>query len=168
MSRFFVFLGIALSLIIVQTIVSDVLFLGTITVEFSLIVILYAGFHFDVLRGGLLSACSGFFLDCMSGVVSGFFILVYLSLYLIAVLASRRVVPEHPLFITAFCFLCVFFEALIILILHSLVYEGNAFENVTRSVILQAIIVSVISPALFRLFTGIETVWERKSVSSVE
>jgi hypothetical protein len=62
-----------LFLIVLQSSISDVLLFGVVGVEISMILVLYAGFHLDVIKGGILSFVAGFFLDCVSGSVSGLY-----------------------------------------------------------------------------------------------
>ena len=54
-----------LLLVIVQITILDLFSLGWIGMEISLIVVIYAGFHLDALRGGILSLLLGFF-ECSS------------------------------------------------------------------------------------------------------
>jgi len=147
-----------LLLIVVQTAISDILFFGKIGIEISLVVTIYAGFRLDVLRGGLLCLSLGFLLDCMSGSISGFYTLIYILIYFVSMLASQRVVPDKLIFIGFFSLLCVLFEALMILVMHPLIYEGDIFRHVVNTSIPQALVIGIISPAVFTTFRRVEIV----------
>ncbi|HEX7539367.1 MAG TPA: hypothetical protein VF358_03605, partial [Syntrophales bacterium] len=54
-------------LVVLQRTLLELLFGGRIGVEVSLILVIYAGFHLDVVRGGILAFLAGFLLDCVSG-----------------------------------------------------------------------------------------------------
>ena len=60
-------------LVIVQITILDLFSLGWIGMEISLIVVIYAGFHLDALRGGILSLVLGFFLDCLTSAIFGLY-----------------------------------------------------------------------------------------------
>ena len=67
-----------LLLVVVQTTILDFLTLGWIGMEISLIVVIYAGFHLDALRGGILSLMLGFFLDCLTSAIFGLYMFLYM------------------------------------------------------------------------------------------
>ncbi len=71
MSFYLVLLPLALLLVLFQKSILYLFFFGRVDVEISLILVIYAGFRLGVLRGALLSFVVGFFMDCMTGSVSG-------------------------------------------------------------------------------------------------
>jgi len=145
-----------LFLIVLQSIISDILFFGIVGVEISMIMILYAGFHLDVIRGGIISFVAGFFLDCITGAVSGFHTLIYVSLFLISMAASTRISLDKTSTIMIYTLICALLKDVVITILYSLIYRIEISFNILRLFIPQILIVVLISPICFHIFYRIE------------
>ena len=77
-----------LILVVVQTTILDLFSLGWISIEISLIVVIYAGFHLDALRGGILSLVIGFFLDCLTSAIFGLYTFLYILIFCLAMIVS--------------------------------------------------------------------------------
>jgi cell shape-determining protein MreD len=146
-----------LFLIVFQNSVSDILFFGIVEVEISMILVIYAGFHLDVVRGGILSLVAGFFLDCTSGSVSGLHTFTYISLFLVAMMASTRISLDKTSLIMIFTLICAALKSIMITILYSLIYRVDLSVNILKLYIPQILIVVLISPVFFRIFNWIET-----------
>ncbi|MEA1936085.1 MAG: hypothetical protein U9M96_04605, partial [Thermodesulfobacteriota bacterium] len=84
----------SLLLIVFQTTVLDLFFLGKIELEVSLILVVWAGFHLDVVKGGILSFVLGFFLDCITGSMTGLFMFIYVVIFSLSKIVSLRVYAE--------------------------------------------------------------------------
>jgi cell shape-determining protein MreD len=69
----------ALLLVVLQRTLLDLVFGGRIGIEVSLILVVWAGFHLDMLRGGVLAFVLGFLLDCLSGTILGLTTFVYVG-----------------------------------------------------------------------------------------
>jgi cell shape-determining protein MreD len=141
-----------LFLIVLQSSISDVLLCGVVGVEISMILVLYAGFHLDVIKGGILSFVAGFFLDCVSGSVSGLYAFTYVSLFLVSMTASTRISLDKASLIMIFTLICASLEGVIITILHTLIYRIDLSVNILRLYIPHILVVVLISPAFFHLF----------------
>jgi hypothetical protein len=148
-----------LFLVVFQTSVLDLFFVGRIGVELSLVLVIYAGFRMNVLHGALLSFLLGFFLDCMMGSISGLFTLLYVCIFFISVLVSMRVYAEQMSLIMIFTFLCAIFEGLMIVLFYRVMYDISMFGNIIRVFLPQALVVSVLSPLFFRLFNFFEVLF---------
>jgi rod shape-determining protein MreD len=157
MIYYFGFPFFLLFLIVLQNIVSDILFFGIVEVELSMILVLYAGFHLDVIRGGLLSIVAGFLLDCASGSVSGLHTVTYLSLFLVSMAASTRLSLDKPSLVMVFTLIMALFKNMIITVLYALIYGVDPSINMLRFYIPQILIVVLISPLFFHIFSSIET-----------
>lgn len=147
---------LGLLLVVFQTSVLDLFFMGRIGVELSLVLAIYAGFRMNVYRGALLSFLLGFFLDCMMGSISGLFTLLYVCIFFISSLVSLRVYAEEMVLIMLFTFLCAIFEGLMIVLFYIIIYDINMFNNMIRVFVPQALVIGVLSPWIFKLFSYIE------------
>jgi cell shape-determining protein MreD len=146
----------SLFLIVFQTTIPGILFFETINVELSLILVIYAGFHLGALKGGILCFVLGFMLDCMTGTVSGFFVLLYILIFTLSLLVSLRVYAARVSFIMGFTMLCALLEGLMIAALYLSIYRMNVLPEVMRIIVPQALLLAVLSPALFNLLHRIE------------
>ena len=142
----------SLALIVSQMMIEDIVFSGKIALELSLIVVIYSGFRFDVLRGGMLSFVLGFIHDCLTCSHSGLYTLIYVLIFLISKLASLRISPRKPFLIASFTFACALFEGVMIIMFYPLLYGGSISTHAITSYLPQIFIVSTLSPILFRAF----------------
>jgi hypothetical protein len=146
----------SLILIVFQMLVSDIMLFGKMGVELSLILIIYIGFRLDIIRGGILSLIIGFLRDCITFSISGLYALLYVIIFLISMLASYRISPGKPAFIMIFTLICSLFEGTIIALFYPLLYGGDISPHTLLFYIPQALIVSGLSPILFKAFNRIE------------
>jgi len=156
MSFYLFLLPLALFLVIFQKSILDLFFFGRIDVEVSLILVIYAGFRLDALRGALLSFVAGFFMDCMMGSVSGLYTLLYVCVFFISSLVSLRVYAEGTALIMMFTFLCAISEGLLIVLFYKALYGVNMLHGMIRVFLPQALVLSFLSPVFFKLFRVIE------------
>jgi len=143
-------------LIVLQRTLLDLLFGGRIGVEMSLILVIYAGFHFDMVRGGVLAFLAGFLLDCVSGTIMGLYTFTYVLIFILSYLLSPRIYGERMLFIMGYAFLCVLLEGLFIFAVYWSVYGTDVSQGLLRTYLPQALVAGVLSPALFALFNRLE------------
>lgn len=147
---------LSLLLIVFQMIIADMVLFGTIGVDLSLVLVIFAGFRLDVARGGFLSFIIGFMRDCLSCSVSGLYTLMHVVVFLISLLASTRVSMGKPAFIMIFTLICALFEGTVTILLHPLLYGGNISMHALQMHIPQAFILSGLSPTLFKVFYWME------------
>ncbi len=143
--------------------IEDIVFSGRIAVELSLIVVIYSGFRFDVLRGGILSFILGFIHDCLTCSLSGLYTLIYVLVFLISKLASLRISPGKPFLIISFTFVCAMFEGMMVVLFYPLLYGDGISTHAITSYIPQILIVSALSPILFRAFH-----WAEAALNGIE
>jgi len=143
-------------LVVLQRTLLDLLFGGRIGVEVSLILVIYAGFHLDMVRGGVLAFLTGFLLDCVSGTITGLYTFAYVLIFLLSYLLSPRIYGERMLFIMGYAFLCVLLEGLFIFTVYWSVYGTDVSQGLLRTYLPQALVAGVLSPALFTLFNRLE------------
>ena len=118
MIYYFLLLPLVLLLVVFQKSVPDLFFFGRIGVEISLILVIYAGFRMDTIRGAFLSFMAGFFMDCMMGSVSGLYTLLYVCIFFVSALVSLRVYAEGVILIMTFTFLCALSQGLFIVLFY--------------------------------------------------
>jgi rod shape-determining protein MreD len=145
-----------LFLIVLQSSISDLLFFGIVGVEISMILVLYAGFYLDVIRGGILSFVAGFLLDCVTGSASGLHAFTYVSLFLVSMTASTRISLDKTSLIMIFTLTCALLKGIIIAILYPLIYGTDLSLNMFRLFIPQILVVTLISPVFFHIFYRID------------
>ena len=146
----------SLLLIVFQTTVLDLFFLGKIGFEVSLILVVWAGFHLDVMKGGILSFVLGFFLDCITGSMTGLFIFTYVVIFFFSKIVSLRVYAEGIAFIMGFTFICIFSKGIITVLIYKFIYSVDISHNILMIFLPQALIAGVLSPALFFMFDRLE------------
>ena len=146
-----------LLLVVIQHSVPGVLFFNSITVEISLVIVIYAAFRFDIMKGTLLTVILGFIIDCITGAISGFYTFIYFFLFSLAFLIAPRIYAESSGFIALMTFFSGLLEGLLIVIFNYLIYGTHMFYDSLRFFLPQLIVVSAISPFLFTFFdkTGI-------------
>ena len=143
-------------LVVLQRTLLDLLFGGRIGVEVSLILVIYAGFLLDMVRGGVLAFLTGFLLDCVSGTITGLYTFTYVLIFLLSYLLSPRIYGERMLFIMGYAFMCVLLEGLFIFAVYWSVYGTDVSQGLLRTYLPQALVAGVLSPALFTLFNRLE------------
>ena len=146
----------SLLLIVFQTTVLDLFFLGKIGLEVSLILVVYAGFHLEIVKGGVLSFVLGFFLDCVAGSITGLFTFIYVVIFFFSRVVSIRVYQEGIAFIIGFTFICAFSEGIVTVLIYKFICGVDMFHNILRVFFPQALVAGVLSPALFAILGRLE------------
>ena len=142
--------------IVLQNRISQLFFSGIVGIEASLVLVIYAGFRLDVIRGGLISFLLGFFLDCISGSISGFYSCIYVSIFLISMTASMRFSLDNPILIMIFTLICLISKGILVTVLYLSVYRINISFHQFMLYIPQALTIILLSPLFFHLFYRIE------------
>jgi rod shape-determining protein MreD len=145
-----------LILVVVQTTILDLFSLGWISIEISLIVVIYAGFHLDALRGGILSLVLGFFLDCLTSAIFGLYTFLYILIFYLAMIVAGRVYGEKPTLIASFTGLCTLLEGLVIVLFYRFVFGADILYAIPKVFLPQAVVMGLLSPLLFRLLHRFE------------
>ena len=159
---------LAFSVIILQRTFVDLLFAGKIGLELSLILVIFAGFNFEEVRGVIFAALTGFVFDCLSGAVMGLYTFFYVIVFFLTRLLTDRIYSEQMFFIMIFTFLCVLFEGLYIVVLYKSVFDVNMSYNLYRVFLPQALVAGVLSPALFAGLNYLEVLFHAGDRRSTE
>ncbi len=148
----------SLLLLIFQVSFLDLLFFGKIGIEISLIVVIYAGFHLSIAKGGSLAFLMGFIFDSITGSITGFHTFFYVLVFLIARLTSRRVYSEGTFFIVLFAFAASIAEGVFLSLIYIVIYNVENFTKIMWIFVIQSIIAGFLSPAVFLLLDKVESV----------
>ena len=148
----------SLLLLIFQVSFLQLLFFGKIGIEISLVVVIYAGFHLSVAKGGSLAFVMGFIFDCITGSVTGFHTFFYVAVFLVARLTSRRVYSEGTFFIVLFAFAASIAEGFFLGMIYFAIYDVEIFTKIMWIFIIQSIIAGFLSPSVFLILDKMERV----------
>jgi rod shape-determining protein MreD len=147
-----------LLLVIVQVTILDLFSLGWIGIEISLIVIIYAGFHLDALRGGILSLLLGFFLDCLTSAIFGLYMFLYTLIFYLSMIVGGRVYAGESSLIASFTGICTLLEGLVIVLLYRFVFGIDILYAIPKIFVPQAVVVGLLSPFFFGLLQRFEVI----------
>jgi rod shape-determining protein MreD len=145
-----------LLLVIVQITILELFSLGLIGMELSLIVVIYAGFHLDALRGGILSLLLGFFMDCLTSGIFGLYMFLYILIFCISMIVEGKVYARKLVLIASFTGFCMLLEGLLIVLLYRFVFGANILYAMLKIFIPQAVVLGILSPLIFGLLQRFE------------
>jgi len=157
---------LSLFLLAIQINVFEIFPFGKTGLEISLILVIYAGFYLSIIRGITLSFVLGFFLDCITGVVPGVFVLCYVLIFFISKAVSLKIYARGIVFTMCFTFICVLFEKALIVFMYRVLYDISVFHHIVPISLLQAVVAGVFAPVFFALFHRLEVllnVWKAKT-----
>ncbi len=127
----------------------ELLFFGTIGVEISLLVVIYAGFRLDIVRGGSLAFIFGFFMDAMTSVIPGIYVIIYMMVFFVSELISDKVYAESFSFVMGYSLLCSLFEGVVIVSACRIFYGIDVVNSMLTLYVPQSIILALLSPFVF-------------------
>lgn len=156
MRRFFYPLFVGIFLLTVQATFLAYLPVHRIRPDLMLILILFLGFSFPTLLGGLLAFCLGFLLDVFSGNAFGLYTFTRPLIFFVAQLFRSHFYWQGFSFQFLFVFIFAVLEGIVILFLVSGLNPGS-FDSLYYSVIghlfPQSIVTGLITPLVFPLFS---------------
>jgi len=155
---------LSILLVILQSTITDIIFSGRLVFELSLIVVIYAGFRLDLIRGSILAFILGFVFDCVSGSVLGLFTFIYVVIFLCSFFASGRLATEKIYIIALFSFFCAFLQELMVILFYS-AFKFDVLINMYFVFLPQALIVSLLAPVFFYLMRRVEVFFYGRAVS---
>lgn len=136
-------------LMVIQSTLSGLFFHGFLILEISLVVVIFAGFHLDLLKGVFLSFVAGFIVDCIGGFIPGVSSFVYVLIFLGSFFVSEFLDTGKNYVITSFVFVCVLLKEVLLLSFYSLTLETNLFAGGYLAVIAQSLIAGCFAPVVF-------------------
>ncbi len=156
MAYFLVLPFFTILVVVLQRTLLEILFAGRIGIEVSLILVIFAGFHLDMTRGGVLAFLAGFLLDCMTGTIMGLYTFFYVMIFVLSHLLSPRIYGERMLFIMGYTFVSALLEGIFVMAIYWFIYGTDVSSDLFRIYLPQALVAGVLSPALFTLFNRLE------------
>lgn len=159
----------SLFLVVLQGMISDVIFSGHVILEVSLIVVIYFGFRFDLIRGAISSSVLGFMFDCISGSILGLFTIIYILVFLFSFFVSARLITEKVYIIALFTFFCVLLEEFMAFMFFDLAFGFEVLRNTPVTFwMFQALLVGLFAPVFFYLMRRVEVFFYGKPAQSAQ
>jgi rod shape-determining protein MreD len=155
-------------LVVLQTSISDILFSGRLMLEMSLIVVIYAGFRLDSIKGLTLAFVLGFVYDCLAGSVLGLYTFIYMIIFLCSFLVSIRLSTEKLYIVALFCLICSFLEEIIVILFYNLAYGLDIVKKTSLIFFPQAVMISLLAVLFFYLMRRTEGFIYGKAFQSTE
>jgi rod shape-determining protein MreD len=143
-------------LVIVQITILDLFSFGWIGIEISIIIVIYAGFHLDALRGGILSLLIGFYLDCLTSTIFGLYMFLYIVIYYLSMIVGGKIYAGKPVLIGCFVAFCTLLEGLVVVLLYRFIFGADVLYAIPKIFVPQAIAAGFLGPLFFRLFKRFE------------
>jgi rod shape-determining protein MreD len=159
---------LSILLIVLQTTAADVIFSGRLVLEISIIVIIYAGFRFSLVKGGTLAFVLGFVFDCIAGSVLGLFTLIYVLVFLFSFFVSGKMVTERSHIIVLFTLFCAFLEEFVVILFYNLAYGFDMLHSTPFVFLPQATIIGLLAPVFFYMMRKVEVFFYGKPAQSAE
>ena len=159
---------LSILLVVLQTSIADILFSGRLILEISLIVVIYAGFRFDLIKGLILAFILGFVYDCLSGSVLGLFTFIYMVIFLCSFFVSIIFSTEKLYFIALFSLICSFLKEILVILFYNLTYGLVIVKKTSLIFPLQAVLISLLAVLFFYLVHRTEGFLYGKAFQSTE
>jgi rod shape-determining protein MreD len=153
---------LSILLIMLQSTITDVIFSGRFVFELSLIIVVYAGFHLDLIKGIILAVTLGFVLDCVSGSVTGVLTFIYIAIFLFSFYVSDWLDIEKIYVIVFFSFICAFLKEIILILFYYLAFKINILTNMRFVFFAQALVIGLFAPIFFNLIKRAEVIFYGK------
>jgi rod shape-determining protein MreD len=148
----------AVVLVVLQSKLAEILFSGLVTLELSLIVVIYAGFRLELWKGAALSLVVGLAMDCLSGSLLGLFTLLYVFIFLLAWFVSSQIDSQRLYLIAGFSLVCSAAESLALVLLYQWVFGFDMVDKILPVLAPQTLLVSVLSVCFFYAMRRVERV----------
>lgn len=136
-------------LIVLQSVMTDVVFSSRFVFELSLLVTIYAGFRLEFMRGTWLALVVGLAFDCLTGSVPGVCTLIYMVVFWSAFYISDWLDTEKTHIIVTFSFVCVLFKETLVIFFYYLAFEINILAAAYPVMVIKALIIGLLAPLFF-------------------
>ena len=133
----------AVVLVVLQSKLAEILFSGLVTLELSLIVVIYAGFRLELWKGAALS-------------LLGLFTLLYVFIFLLAWFVSSQIDSQRLYLIAGFSLVCSAAESLALVLLYQWVFGFDMVDKILPVLAPQTLLVSVLSVCFFYAMRRVE------------
>ncbi len=157
MIYYILLLILSVFLIVVQSMITDIIFSNYFMFEISLVIVIYAGFHLDLIKGTAMAFLLGLFVDCVGGAVLGLYSFVYIIVFWLSFFISDLLDTEKTHVVIFFSFFCVLLKDIMLNTFYYMVYNINLFLRTYDIIFTQALVIGLVAPLIFYLMdrTGI-------------
>ncbi|MBN1470337.1 MAG: rod shape-determining protein MreD [Syntrophaceae bacterium] len=144
-------------LIVLQSMITDIIFSNYFMFEISLVIVIYAGFHLDLMKGTVMAFLLGLFVDCVGGAILGLYPFVYIIVFWSSFFISDLMDTEKTHVVIFFSFFCVLLKEIMLNTFYYMAYNINLFLNTYYIIFTHALVISLVAPLIFYLMdrTGI-------------
>lgn len=156
MIYYILLLILSILVIVLQSTITDVIFSNCFIFEMSLVVVIYTGFHLDLIKGTALAFLIGLFMDCVGGSVLGVYAFIYILTFWASFFVSDLLDTEKTHVIIFFSFFCILVKEILLNIFYYLAFNISLFLNTYYFMITQALVISLLTPLLFYLMDRTE------------
>lgn len=148
---------LSILLIVLQTIITDIFFSNSFVFEMSLVVVIYAGFRLDLVKGTFLSLVLGLVFDFINGSVPGVLAFIYMIIFFISFFVSDWLDTEKTYIIVFIGFFCALLKEMMLNGFYYFAFNINVLMNVSSVVLIQVLVIGLLAPLFFSLMdrTGI-------------
>jgi rod shape-determining protein MreD len=164
MLYYLLLLFLSILLIVLQSTITDVIFSNYFVLEISLVVVIYTGFHLDLVKGTILAFFLGLVLDCIGGSVLGLFAFVYIIVFWCSFFISDLLDTDKIHVIIFFSFFCALLKEIILNTFYYMAFGINLLTNVYYIIFMQSLVISLIAPPFFYLMNRTEIFIDEKKV----
>lgn len=168
MIRYLVLPPLALGLVILQPSLVELFTAERLSLEFSTVVVIYAGLFMERWRGAVLTFLMGYFMDTLVTPFPGLYILSYGLIFFTLSTVSARVYSTKTLFLISVTFLSVLAEGIILVSAYYIIYEMNVLLTGLKIYLPQACILSGLSPTIFHFCRRLEGYGNGKSAQQAQ
>jgi len=156
MIYYILLLILSILVIVLQSTITDVIFSNCFIFEMSLVVVIYTGFHLDLIKGTALAFLIGLFMDCVGGSVLGVYAFIYILTFWTSFFVSDLLDTEKTHVIIFFSFFCILVKEILLNIFYYLAFNISLFLNTYYFMMTQALVISLLTPLLFYLMDHTE------------
>ena len=156
MIYYILLLILSILVIVLQSTITDVIFSNCFIFEMSLVVVIYTGFHLDLIKGTALAFLIGLFMDCVGGSVLGVYAFIYILTFWTSFFVSDLLDTEKTHVIIFFSYFCILVKEILLNIFYYLAFNISLFLNTYYFMITQALVISLLTPLLFYLMDRTE------------
>jgi len=149
---YYIFLLIlSVFLIVLQSMITDVIFSSCFIFEMSLVVVIYTGFHLDFIKGTALAFLIGLLMDCVGGSVLGVYAFIYILTFWTSFFVSDLLDTEKTHVVIFYSFFCVLLKNIMLNTFYYMVYNINLFLRTYDIIFTQALVIGLVAPLIFFL-----------------
>jgi rod shape-determining protein MreD len=155
---------LSLTALIFFTVIFQITFLehlsiGSVSIEITPVLVIYAGFRLDALYGGIFSFLLGLFVDSLISPIVGLYTLIYVLFFYISLFTSEKINSDNMLSLSLFAGVCFLLQGVLIILFYWLILDENIINLLFKTFLPQAVLMGIVSPFLYRIIKRIEVLF---------